>query len=351
MNKFEQPPQIEEEKKEGLIDKLRSHVQEKVQESKLPTQETLGYESTVGVYGGKINYDEENKMVFDMRGIISKIDRAGDAILRTYDEHTVKNPIEMLRAHPQWFFRFLIPGTKRYRGTSAEIADNAKRLGLEEEYGLHEWGIEIKDTEIYKSGRPLQDIFRSDLIKGSDLKEVDRFKALAQSAEYIRDIHDKHGAIGEVLPSDIIFRKKENVSVSEPVLNIPDIIYNQEKQTSEKDKKTTDLLDFTMSIGFEELRRSENWDEAQKVIRIIIDSYGDVEIIKLLKSFIMRGRLTMQGDEEMVGLSQTSKALRPLTAIHNKVRINFNKDITSNLRDLIAAECTEYISNFGENTE
>ncbi|MDD5749464.1 MAG: hypothetical protein PHO91_01595 [Patescibacteria group bacterium] len=344
MNKFEQAPVPNEPEKKGILDSVRSRVQEKMQESHLPTKEALGYESTVGVYGGKVNYDGD-RMVFDMRGMISKVDRMGDAVLRTYDEHTVKNPVEMLKKHPRWFFRFLAPGTKRYRGTPEEIAENAKRLGLENEYASHEWGIEIKDPDIYRASRPLQDIFRSDMIEGDDLDEIDRFEALAQSARYIRNIHDEYGAIGEVLPSDIIFRKKEGVDVSEPVLNIPDIVYNKEKQTSEIDKKTTDLLDFTMSIGIEELRRSEDWNETQHAIRTIIDSYDDETAIKMLKSYIKRGRLTMLGDAEGFGLSKTTETLRPLTAIHNKARLNFDKDTTSNLRELIATECDRYLED------
>ena len=342
MNRFEQIPQPEESLEEGFLDKLRSGVQNKVQESCLPTKEVLGYESTVGVYGGKIKYDE-TKMVFDMRGIVSKIDQMGDAVLRTYDEHTVKDPLTMLRQHPRWFFRFLAPGTKRYRGTPEEIAENALRLGLENEYGLHSWGIEIKDPNIYRASRPLQDIYRSDVIDSDDLEEVDRFAALAQSARYIRYIHENHGAIGEVLPSDIIFRKKDGTNVSKPVLNIPDIIYNAKKQISEKDKKTTDLLDFVMSIGIEELRRSTDWNEARRAIRTILDSYGDKDIISLLKSFVKRGRLTMQGDAQLLGLSKTTRALRPLTAMHNKVRLNFEEDTTSNLRKLIITECESWL--------
>ncbi len=342
MDRFEQIPESEKPLEQGLLDKLRSGVQNKVQESCLPTKEALGYESTVGVYGGKINYDE-TKMVFDMRGIVSKIDQVGDAILRTYDEHTVKDPLAMLRQHPRWFFKFLAPGTKRYRGTPEEIAENIARLGLENEYGLHSWGIEVKDPNIYRASRPLQDIYRSDLIEGDDLEEVDRFAALAQSAGYIRDIHENHGAIGEILPSDIIFREKNGTNVSKPVLNIPDIIYNAKKQISEKDKKTTDLLDFVMSIGIEELRRSTDWNEARCAIRIILDSYGDKDIISLLKSFTKRGRLTMLGDAQSLGLSKITKTLRPLTAMHNKVRLNFDQDTTSNLRELIITECKSWL--------
>ncbi len=125
MNKLEQ---ISNNKEGRIINKLRSKIQEKMKESHLPTEEKLGYKSTVGVYGGKINYDKNDKMIFDMRGIISKIDQKGDAILRTYDEHTMKNPPEMFRKHPHWFFRFIAPDTKRYRGTPQEIEENKNQL-------------------------------------------------------------------------------------------------------------------------------------------------------------------------------------------------------------------------------
>ncbi len=354
MNRFENGPRFEfdgksDENKEnpanrGIIDTIRSKVQEKVMESRLPTKESLGYESTVGVYGGKINYDKENRMVYDMRGFVSKIDQIGDAVLRTYDEHTIKDPVEVLRRHPKWFFRFLAPGTKRYRGSKEEIAGNIKRLGLEDEYGLHDWGIEIKNQEIYSSGTPLQDIYRSDVIGDESLKKIDRFKALEMSAKYIKEIHNNHGAVGEVLPSDIIFRTKEEDDVANPVLNIPDIVFNEEKQTSEVDKKTTDLLDFLVTVILEELRRSKDWNEAKKAVRTILDSYEDKKIISLAVSFVKRGRLTMLGDEDKIGLSKTATVLRPIVSAHNKARLGFDKDTTGNLRDLIVSECKDYLS-------
>ena len=51
----------------------------------------------------------------------------------------------------------------------------------------------------------------------------------------------------------------------------------------------------------------------------------------------------MQGDSEGLGLSKITKLFRPLSSIHNKARINFDKDTTSNLRKLIIEECTSYL--------
>jgi hypothetical protein len=200
--------------------------------------------------------EADGKMVWNNRGIVSKIDKWGDAILRTYDEHVVKDLGELLKRHPKLFFQFLAPGTKRYRGSKEEIFENIQRLGLEDTYGLHENGIEIKDQDLYKKGLPLQDIYRSDLINSDKVTGFDRFQALAESGKYLRKIHDEHGGVGETNIGDIIFKKYENGQVSEPVLNIPDIVFNKEKNISEREKKATDILDFIISIGAEEFRSS-----------------------------------------------------------------------------------------------
>ena len=225
---------------------LREAVGKKVQgvmnESRLPTE---GYESTVGVYGGKMVLDKDGKMVWDRRGLVSKIDKAGDAVLRTFDEHTVKEPWELLKRHPKIAAeKFFAPGTKRYRGSNEEVVENVERLGLSEYYGAHTDGIEVKKPEVFTKGIVLQDVYRSDLIESDKLEKVDRFQALAKSAEYIRKVHVEHGAVGEILVSDIIFQEDQDGKLSNPVLNLPDIVFNKDKITSGVDKKTTDVLDF-----------------------------------------------------------------------------------------------------------
>ncbi len=324
----------------GLLGSITEKVKTTVNESRLPTQEKLGFESTVGFYGGKLKTDAEGKFVYDMRGLVSKIDKFGDALLRTYDEHIVKNPIDMMLKHPKWFFRFLFSaGTKRYRGTPEEIVKNAERLGLGDNYGAHEWGVEIKNPEIFQTGLALQDIYRADVINNEQLNGVDRFQAVGEAAKYLSDIHEHRGAIGEVLPSDFIFKTDENGEIGEPVLNIPDIIYNEEKNTAEINKKATDLLDFLMSIGFEELRRSRDWNEAKTALEQIVANYGDKQVVKMAGSYARRGRLTLQGDAENDDLSSTASAIKPLFVQHNKARLNFDKGMTSALRELAAVVC------------
>lgn len=348
-SKFERMPRIspEEEsqpaKDESLLGKLTEKVKGKVNESRLPT-EGQGYESTVGFYGGKLKEDGEGKFVYDMRGLVSTVDRYGDALLRTYDEHTLKDPVKMLIKHPKWFFRFMFAaGTKRYRGTPEEICENARRLGLEDEYENHDWGVQINNPDNFRNGVALQDIYRSDLIGDEKLNGIDRFQALSAAAEHTRNIHQKFGAIGEVLPSDFIFVGEPGNVTEKTVLNIPDIIYNKEKKTGELDKKATDLLDLLMSVSFEELRRSQDGEMVAKAIDTILGAYQDKKVIETVRSYAKRGRLTMQGDENITEASKVSSAIRPVVSQHNKARLNFNKDMVADLRILIAEQCESYV--------
>jgi len=327
---------------DGLIGELRKTVQGAVNESGLPHEE---YKSTVGVYGGKINFDKEGKMVWDRRGIVSKIDKAGDAVLRTFDEHTLKEPWKLLKRHPKYFLRFLAPGTKRYRGDNEEVIGNIERLGLDEYYGPHEYGVEIKKPEIYTHGLNLQDVYRSDIIDSEKLKTTDRFQALAEASKYVREIHDNHGGIGELLVSDIIFQEDENGKLGKPILNLPDIVFNKEKNTGEKDKKATDLLDFLSSVFGEEYRRSKTIEGTDRVLDTIIENYGDRDIISLVKSYIKMGRLTLQGDAEVLNLPETiTTKARGVFAQHNKARLSTTKDLDGIMKEKIRSSCERFLS-------
>ena len=322
---------------------VRDKINKTVNESKLPTE---GYESTVGVYGGKMKMEDDGKMVWNNKGIVSKIDKWGDAILRTYDEHTVKDLGELIKHYPKLFFKFLAPGTKRYRGDNKEIFENIKRLGLDDVYGIHENGIEIKEQDVYRQGLPLQDLYREDIVNSDKVSGFDRFQALAESGKYLKEIHDEHGGIGEVLPSDIIFKEHKDGKVSEPVLNIPDIVFNEEKNISEKEKKATDVLDFIMSVGVEEYRRSNNnLDNVRKAMKTVLENYNDKDVISLVKSYIKRGRLTLSGDREskIIDLPKdtfTTKN-RGIFTKHNEARIVNNKELETNLKDIGFEVCNE----------
>ena len=312
-------------------------------ESNLPNE---SYKSTVGVYGGKMVRDPEGKMVWDRRGIISKIDKAGDAVLRTYDEHVVKEPGKLLRMHPKIAAKkFFHPGTKRYRGSNEEIQANIERLGLSDYYGPHQNGIEIKDSEVYTKGMALQDVYRSDLIKSDELKATDRFQALAEASKYIREIHDQHGAVGEILVSDIIFQEDVDGRLGKPVLNLPDIVWNKKKATGEIDKKTTDMLDFLCSTFGEEMRRSQNPEDADKALDIIISNYGDPKVVSMVKSFIKRGRFPLQGDTEAVDLpNTTTKLARGAFSQHNKARLGSKTSFEGDMKQRIMDACERFLA-------
>lgn len=325
------------------LNKIRDAVNKTVNESRIPTED---WPSTLGVYGGKIKIEKDGKMVWNNKGLISKIDKWGDAILRTYDEHVVKDLGELFKKHPGLFFQFLAPGTKRYRGNKEEIFENIKRLGLENVYSLHENGIEIKDQDLYKKGLPLQDLYRSDLITSDKIAGFDRFQALTESGQYLRKIHDTHGGIGEVNIGDIIFKQHENGQVNEPVLNIPDIVFNERKNISEKEKKATDLLDFVISVGAEEFRRSGgNLNIVKRAMKIVLENYNDKGVINLMKSYIKRGRLTLSGDRESAAISLPQNTFttkhRGIFTKHNEARIVNNRSLESSLKNIGLEICEE----------
>lgn len=313
---------------ENPLGAVRERVNKIMNESRLPNE---NYQSTVGVYGGRMKYDEQGKMIYDMKGLVSRIDQAGDIFLRNYDEHVMKEPWKLLRRHPELFFKMLLPGPKRYRGRPNEIMENVEALGLAEYYGKHENGIEIKKPELYTQGIALQDIYRADLIDDERLKSIDRSEALRRSGAYLADVHQKAG-VGEVLVSDIIFLPEGEDHLKTPVLNLPDIVYNKEKEVPLKEKRATDLLDFLASIGMEEARLSEG-DEAKIIsaMETLLTDYNDYDTLMLTVSFVKRGRLVLAGDKKNENLDYPEDSFTqknsPLFSQHNVARMgNKNQD-------------------------
>jgi len=329
---------------ENPLNKIRDSVNTQVNESRLPSED---YESTVGVYGGKLKMTPDNKMVWDNSGIVSKIDKWGDAVLRNYDEHVMKNVGEFFKRDPKLFFKFIMPGAKRYRGNKEEIFNNIKRLGLEDLYGDNENGIEIKDQNLYRQGTALQDIMRSDLLGSEKLNQIDRFQALGASGAYLRQIHDHYGAVGEVLPSDFIFKNNENGQVEDAVLNLPDIVFNPDKNTSEREQKATDILDFIISSGAEEFRRSDgNLENVKLAMSSVLSAYDDKYVITLVKSYLKRGRLTLMGDQKFTGAKLDSDAFttknRAIFTKHNEARMgSHNQDMETFLKNIALEVCSE----------
>lgn len=372
----EKPPQ-----KEGLLGKLREKIQGTVDESKLPSE---GYDSVVGVYGGKLKYDEGDRMFIDRTGFVSKFDKTGDAVIRTVDEHVVKEPGRLLKKHPKIAIEKLFaPGAKRYRGSNEEVLKNVERLGLSDYYGPHEKGIEIKKPELFTKGFHLLDIYRADIVKPgeqdelerlTELKSTDRFEALEEAAKYARRIHDEHGAVGELNMFHFLFPgKKPDGTLQEPVLYMPDIVWNEKKKTSEADKKTTDTLDFLSTVFFEEERRSHDPKEINRALDTVIRNYGDPRIIALVASFIGRGRLTLRGDAgaldaiaeshraevlEKMGIEDDgggiealpktkTRKLRGVFGQHNAARLGSKESLEGEMKVRVKDACERFLSQEG----
>lgn len=335
---------------EGVINQIRKFINSRVQESKLPTKEGLGYESTIGIYGGKLVKDEEGKVIYDTRGLWSKIDKWGDRLLRSFDENQTKRPGAMFLRHPGAFLKLLpfLVDSKRYRGTPAQTIANAKRLGLDNYYNPHPWGMEIKDPELYSHAIGLQDIFRQDEIGHPILADIDRFEALGAATDYVRKLHKTAGGIGEANVYAFLFTQKEGAKVEKPIITISSLteIYNPEKHISELEQKATDLLDLFASAATEEYRRSKDWNNIRKTFRIILDHYQDKKVIATVMSYVKRGRLTLAGD--VAGLdfetSRTFKATRQILAAHNTQRLSVkNPEITPQIRREIIEACQDYL--------
>lgn len=335
---------------QGLVNEVRKFVNSRVQESKLPTKEGLGYESTVGVYGGKLDKDEQGKLVYDTRGFWSKVDQWGDRVLRAFDEHHAQKPGAMFLRHPGEFLKMLplVVDSKRYRGTPEQTMDNVKRFGLEDYYGAHPWGIEIKDQEAFSHALGLQDIFRSDLIDHPALADIDRFQALGAAAGYMHTLHDTVGGMAEGNAYSFLFTEKKDGQVAKPIIMIPTMVYNPEKHVPPIEQKATDLLDLLASAAVEEYRRSQSWENIRKAFTAVFDNYQDKKVIAMVASYVKRGRLTLPGD--LAGLdfetSPTYNLSRKAFAAHNTQRLNVtDPEATPQIRRELVEACQRYLGN------
>lgn len=310
-----------------------------------------------------------------MTGLTSKVDRFGDDQLRKTDEHIIKQPRKLFlrllsRLNLKGIAQIFYPHTMRRRGSKEEITANAQRLGLGATYGIHEKGIEILSPEIYTHGYPLQDIFRQDIVRHPLLEKIDRKEALNTAAAYLGTIHANYGYIGEVLPNDIIFQKANDYSgatvMSEPVLNLPDIVYNpvlDEKHT-DSSRIAMDLMDFIFSISLEEIARvnrdglrinEENFhDLIAKLITQLLTAYSEnydenkkqvlQHILTTLKSFVKRGRLTTTN-------SKQTSIVNNVFFAHNKVRLeNYDEGVYSVIRPAVDQAIVQVLKNIKQSS-
>lgn len=311
-----------------------------------------GRNSTVKFYGGEIK-QEDGKTIFDMRGLVSNFDRIGDVVVRAGDDHVIKNPVKMLIRHPKAALKAIMSTGKRFRVFDKEKFDgHYKKFGLDDYYAGHKNGIEIKKPEILTKGYNLQDVYKMPELG------IDRFAAAGEAAKYLRQLHDKANAgLGDVVVSDFIFEKKEGNKVSEPVMFIPNVIYDSEKKTSVIDQKATDLMELITSAGIEEYKQSHNWDEAKRVVKMILENYhteaddklepGEgkqhLSVTAVVRSFVKRGRLNLTGEKPKAGTSKIGSRVKTVASWHNAAHMQVPAEHSVGLREVLTETLEEFL--------
>lgn len=349
-----------------------------------------GYETSLGFFGGGIKEDAEGKTVFDMRSGLDKkrdtFDRFGDPRVRSIDEHTanaglflkhtgkvwkrrVDGVLEALKIKsksqeqqrmdetweqnkhkwedrekvqnvaPRSLLKLAAEGygkgyAARYRGTPGEIAANAERLGLEDFYGAHPWGIEIKKPEIYTEGTSLYDIIVANKEGKTPLQDIDKNHAIAESAKYIRGIHDAHGGIGELLVMDIQFQNRDGATVSNPVLGLPDVVWNNDATLSETSKKATDVLDFLVNLSFWEHKAGSSPETIQAELDNFLGNYGDEKVVRAVRAFINPDRKSKK---------PTLPGENKLGLLHNVARLGADAKLSSTVRNEVFDATVRYL--------
>lgn len=339
---------MEENRYNSVTPQFLEAAKKSVVGSQLPTE---AYQSTVGFYGATLNTDGD-ALVWTTEGIMPWVDRTGDALLRRLDDHMLSSETAgklVAKGKFKELFYFLITSDpKRHRGTAEAVAKHAAELGLQDVYKLHGKGIEISDRELFTKGIALQDIWRSNEIGADVLTKIDRFQALKEASEYLRKVHEESGVgVGEVLPSDFIFRKTEfdesteENRVSEPVLNIPDIVFRADNSVPATEQQAIDLIDMLFSFVIEEFDRNQeiNLISAEKVIGTILLSYKDPTVIAAAASLLKRGRLTLP---DMSNDSVLAGALNKFGQIHNKARLRVPENLSQELRKIIISYCDSF---------
>lgn len=311
------------------------------------------YPSTVGIYGGEIKTDTEGKMFYSQKGFTNQLDIYGDSVLRKFDDHVLKEPLKLLIKHPKTFLDITFNSEPpRHRGSISEILENIQRLGLEEFYGPHPQGIEIKKPEVFKKGIALGDIFRIDQSKYPILADIDRFQALGEAVKYLNNMHQKYGAGGDIV-DDFIFQQKNGSRVLNPTIDIPDIVFTPSKRRTNflkktlssaglsepeieskikdifnREQKATEMGELMISTAFQEFRRSGDPNMVNKALNTIVENYEDKNVLHLTRLFVQRGRFTLP-DSKSGGL------MSRLFNLHNQAHLGANKEKSPIVRKMV----------------
>lgn len=355
----EQTPEVVQKPRGPIgsaIDWIRRKTNSIVANSPLPSNQGLGYDSTMNIYGARLEKKNDGRLVYNRLGLANRIDVAGDSVLRITDDNRLRRPLRTLFRHPKAFAKLTFGRGKRYRGSIEEILANVRRLGLEDCYGptANRNEIEVKDTALYTHGIALQDIYRQEQIGHAALKGIDRFQALEQAGKYLGEIHAKHGAVGEFNLYHVLFREKgTDGKVSKPAQTLPDIVWNPKRKIAEIDKKATDVLDLLASTACEEFRRSKDGKLIARALDSVLLGYADQKVLETSLSYVRRGRLTLPPQSTSLGGTPEAQGfLQGVFGQHNVQRLGFDKEAAAGLhiRQVMSQACERRLATIAKPT-
>ncbi len=266
------------------------------------------------------------------------LDENGKSQLTQEDVDIHLAPRSMLKAAAN----FMNGHSLRYRGNLPEIYSNIRRLGLENQYGPHENGIEVKHPEIYKDGTSMLDIAlatEEGKPEKTPLVGIDLEDAFVKATKYVREIHER-GPIGELLLADIQFKTREGNKVSDPVLGVPDIVWNDYTVSSDRARKATDMLDFMANTAFILRKSGKTPGEIQKYLDTIVTTYNDSDVMRSVRAFANPDRtsgkrLTLPGEK--------GEGLRFVSNWHNTARLGANKDHSIDVRNEVFQAADKFL--------
>jgi hypothetical protein len=278
-----------------------------------------------------------------VQNVKTKIDIAGDNILRRLDYHPPRNAGKLLLRRPVSFVRSLLTEPTARRGSVDEVYAEVQRLGLDDVYSPHfgsntngekkeMTGLKL-DKTLVENSPTLWDIMvahRGD-IDAQELRQVDRFDAYGKAARYKHALDSEHGYGGIDGPWGVFFRSVDDTTADEPISNVPDIIPNKSKVPPREYHATT-LAMFLVNVVVEELKMKDG--DPQRAVRDILNSYDDPEVTTTMTRFMYNGRLTMPGDLLDVD-NKFNRLAQKVGSVHNTAAMRLKPEEVAQIRTTI----------------
>jgi hypothetical protein len=292
-----------------------------------------------------------------VQNVKTKIDIAGDNVLRRLDYHIARDAKTLLFRRPLSFVRSLLTEPKARRGSVDEVYAEVQRLGLDGVYSPHfgsnangeekkMTGLKL-DKALVEQSPTLWDIMvahRGD-IDAQELRQVDRFDAYGKAAQYKHELDIEHGYGGIDGPWGVFFRSVDDTKVAEPISNVPDIIPNKSKVPPREYHATT-LAMFLVNVVVEELKMKDG--DPNRAVKEILKHYEDPDVTSTMMRFIYNGRLTMPGDILDVD-NRFNRFAQKVGSVHNTAAMRLKPEEVAQIRGTILDEGYHYL-NEGKNT-